>query len=369
MIKKFFWYIVSLFTLFAVIGIGYLFYFEKQILNLTKNTIQTYEYIFFCKKRDNLVNFVKNSITNHYRHILKNAKKNAEIKAQNNINTIKAILEVAKNNNQCYICILNELLIKRSIKNIRLIDINNKILSSSNPLEIGKKIKLACDPFKNFGRCFVIKNNTYYLVEFLPSVNIIISTLTPIINTSDIEKNIINILKTYPKIIIFKNHKTIKGKFDLNHFYIFDEFKPLNIFIGIGIKYNELDEIINTYIKNIEKSTYHYFSYFILTYLVLILFIYTLIFVFLRSRLDIVEKAFNEFKQKARFDKLTNLYNREGFETEYKKAKYGTLLILDLDNFTDIPHHFQYFLKFTILSFLRCHFLHTSMPNTCPIII
>ena len=32
---------------------------------------------------------------------------------------------------------------------------------------------------------------------------------------------------------------------------------------------------------------------------------------------------------------------------------------------TDIPHHFQYFLKFTILSYLRCHFLHTSMPNTC----
>ena len=120
MIKKFFWYIVSLFTLFAVIGIGYLSYFEKQLINFTKNTIETYEYIYFCKKRDNLVAFVKNSITNHYRYILKNAKKNAEIKAQNNIKTIKAILEVATNNNQCYLCILNELLIKKSIKNLIL---------------------------------------------------------------------------------------------------------------------------------------------------------------------------------------------------------------------------------------------------------
>ena len=245
-----------------------------------------------------------------------------------------------KNNNQCYICIVNELLIKKSIKNIRLIDINNKIISSYNPLEIGKKIKLACDPFKNFGRCSVIKNNTYYLVEFLPSVNIIISTLTPIINASDIEKDIINILKTYPKIIIFKNHKIIKGKFDLNHFYIIDVFKPLNIFIGMGINYNELDEIINTYIKNIEKSTYQYFTYFIFTYLLLILLIYMFMFVFLKSRLDIVEKAFNEYRQKARFDKLTNLYNREGFEIEYKKAKYDTLLILDLDNFKYINDTF-----------------------------
>ena len=53
-----------------------------------------------------------------------------------------------------------------------------------------------------------------------------------------------------------------------------------------------------------------------------------------------MEKAFNEFKQKARFDKLTNLYNREGFETEFKKVKYGTLLILDLDNFKYINDTF-----------------------------
>ena len=81
MIKKIFWYVVLLFALFVIIGIGYLFYFEKQLLNLTKNTIQTYEYITFYKKRDNLVAFAKNSITNHYRHILKDAEKNAEIKA------------------------------------------------------------------------------------------------------------------------------------------------------------------------------------------------------------------------------------------------------------------------------------------------
>ena len=188
----------------------------------------------------------------------------------------------------------------------------------------------------------IIKNNKFYLIKYSPAYKLIIETDFNInnIDKNKISENLLTMLKTIPKIIIYQNGKKIIGNFKNNEFYIFDEFKPLNIFFGFGIKYGKIEKLSNDINNEVIKALKPFIWTVIITYLLLIVFFYFIFFTVFRKKIIFIEKVINEYNKKALIDKLTGVYNRLGFENEIEEKECNYFLILDLDNFKYINDNF-----------------------------
>jgi diguanylate cyclase (GGDEF)-like protein len=219
---------------------------------------------------------------------------------------------------------------------------NGKIIISKKFMNIGNAYFPPCDPFKHLGQCSVRKNNKIYVVQFSPAFDLIIESDFKInnINKKEIAKNILGVLRSIPGLIIYYNGKKISGKFNKDSFYIFEEFKPLKIFFGTGVKYDMINKLSNVINKEIFSTIKPFITSFLIAYAILLIMLYIGLFIIFKYKIEFIEKVLDEYNKKAHFDKLTNLYNRHGFETIFDTKKCNYFLIIDLDNFKYINDTF-----------------------------
>jgi diguanylate cyclase (GGDEF)-like protein len=241
---------------------------------------------------------------------------------------------------------------------------NNTIIISNNFIKIGKKEKLKCDPLQNLGICKIKTKKSIYFAIFSPYYDIYIaSQMNFKIDKPKIKKEILNILLTIPNILIYTNHKLIKGKFSQDSFYFFKKVKNFDIFFGVGIKYKEIERLTNLLTKKIHNKIFHLLIYFISLYLIFIIFFYTTIFIFFNKKAAFIQELFDEYSKKANTDKLTSLLNREGFENKIKENNCKYFSIIDLDNFKYINDTFGHETGDKILKKFS-NLLKTYFPNS-----
>ncbi|WP_456471250.1 GGDEF domain-containing protein [Caminibacter sp.] len=345
MVKKIYFYTLGIFTLF-IISVIILNIWTYKIESKTAISItSSYQYNFIINENmDNRLYLIKNVLNKYYKSILTNKIKNQEKLIENDTDKLIILLKtLEKLNFKNYKPFLFKYIYNLYDEDIDIIQ-NNKILISKNPENIGKRFdyKKICDPFENYGKCAVIKENKFYLIKYSPAYHLIIETEFNIenIDKSDINKNILSMLKSIPGIIIYQNGKKITGEFKKDEFYFFEQFKPLNIFFGFGIKYSKIEKLSNDINKEVIKALKPVILTVIIFYLILIAVFYLMFFTVFRKKINFIEKVLDEYSKKATTDKLTGVYNRRGFEKALEKFPCQHFLIVDLDNFKYINDTF-----------------------------
>jgi len=345
MVKKIYFYTLATFTLF-IISVIILNIWTYKIESKTAMSItSSYQYNFVINENIyNRLYLIKNVLNKYYKSLLTNKIKNQERLIENDTDKLIILLKMLeKLNFKNYKPFLFKYIYNFYDEDIDIIK-NNKIIISKNPENIGKRFdyKKICNPFENYGKCTVRKESKFYLIKYSPAYHLIIETEFNIenINKSDINKNILSMLKSIPGIIIYQNDKKITGEFKKDEFYFFKRFKPLNIFFGFGIKYSKIEKLSNDINKEVIKALKPFIWTVIIIYLVLIVFFYFIFFTHYRKKIIFVEKVLEEYSKKATTDKLTGVYNRRGFEKALEKSLCQHFLIVDLDNFKYINDNF-----------------------------
>jgi diguanylate cyclase (GGDEF)-like protein len=299
----------------------------------------------------NKLDLISNMLHKYYKEILKEElEDNIEI-LQNDINKLCALLKTLEELGfKNYKSFLFKYIYNINEYNIDVIK-NNKIIISKNIQKIGKPFDKACDPFKNYGQCTIIKNGKYHIIKYSPAYKLLIESDLQLnkIDNKEITDNIITMLKSIPGIIIYYKNQKVQGNFNKNKFYIFKEFKPLKLFYGFGIRYSEINNLSNQINKEILKASKPIIILFILVYLLLIFVMYIILFTIFRKHIIFIEKVLNEYNKKATTDKLTGLLNRTGFDNAIKEVNCKTFLIIDLDNFKYINDTFGHYIGDAIL--------------------
>ena len=152
-------------------------------------------------------------------------------------------------------------------------------------------------------------------------------------NLNLIAQNIISNIKYIPNVIIYYKGKKIKGNFSQDSFYIFEEFKPLKIFFGIGIKYNKIDDLTEKLTNEIDRIIKPIMYKIIIIFISLLLIFYIFYFTFIKKIFKKIEKILYNFEKEAKYDYLTGIYTRKFFEKVATSTNYKNLIIVDLDNF------------------------------------
>ena len=342
MIKNIFNIILLIFTTFVIFSFFQtVFLFSKQ-KDITNKIINQYQYQYFINEKYNYLDTIIKAVEAQYQKLLKEYKFSTLRCLQNKTNEIKNILDTLNKLKYKKVSLfLLDYLQKIKKVQIDILNLNYKVIASNNLNNINKKLnKPPCNFLQN-KECLINKNNTTILITYYPQYNLIMKTQTnKILKINEIKTSIIQTLKNLPNIIIYDHNKLIKGHFNKDYFYIFEEFKPLKIFIGIGINYSELEKLnrkINIEINNIIYKT---ILKFIFIYILIIIIFYILIFSYLKSKLKILDKNLQNLKEKTVYDKLTSLLNREGFEELFKEQNYKYFMLIDLDNFKYINDTF-----------------------------
>ena len=345
MVKKIYFYTLGTFTFFAL-SVAILNIWTYKMESKTAMSItSSYQYNFVINEiMDNRLYLIKNVLNKYYKSLLTDKIKDKEKLIENNTNKLIVLLKTLESlgfkDCKTFLFKYTYNLYDEEIDIIQ----NGKIIISKKLEKIGKKFnyKNICDPFKNYGKCSVIKKNKFYIIQYSPAYSLIIETDFNIENSgkNEINKSILTMLKSIPGIIIYQNGKKITGKFKNDELYFFDKFKPLNIFFGFGIKYVKIEKLSTDIHKEVIKALKPFIWTVIIAYSVLIFFFYFIIFTVFRKKIIFIEKVLEEYSKKATLDKLTGVYNRRGFEQEAEKGKYKYFLILDLDNFKYINDTF-----------------------------
>ena len=344
MVKRVFFYIVLLFTLYVIASIAGGIWYYKKNYNKIQSIVSSYQYNFIIEESAyDKLNLIINTLDKYYKLLIKNEIEKKKELLKNDLEKLAYILKTLdKLNFTNYKAFLFKYIF--GIYNNEDIDIaqNGKIIISKKFRNIGKNYTPPCDPFKNFGQCIVKKNDKIYVIQFSPAFHLIIESDFKIdeINKKELAKNILAVLKSIPDLIIYYDGKKISGNFDKKHFYIFEEFKPLKIFFGIGVKYSEINKLSNVINKEIFSTLKPFITSFLIAYALLVITLYVGLFIIFKYKIKFIEKVLDEYNKKAHFDKLTNLYNRHGFEMIFDKADCRYFLIIDLDNFKYINDTF-----------------------------
>jgi len=345
MVKKIYFYTLGTFTFFAL-SVAILNIWTYKMESKTAMSItSSYQYNFVINEiMDNRLYLIKNVLNKYYKSLLTDKIKDKEKLIENNTDKLIILLKTLKSLNfKNYKPFLFKYIYYLYDEEIDVIQ-DNKIIISKKLENIGKKFdyKNICDPFKNYGKCTLKKGNKFYLIKYSPAYHLIIETDFNVknIDKSEINKNILAMLKSIPGLIIYQNGKKITGKLKKDEFYFFEQFKPLNIFFGFGIKYSKIEKLSNDINKEVLKGLKPFIWTVIIIYLILIVFFYFIFFTVFKQKIIFVEKALDEYSKKATTDKLTGVYNRRGFEHEAEDKKYKYFLILDLDNFKYINDTF-----------------------------
>jgi len=342
MVKKFFYVIVIFFTVFVSVSFfGTLYLYEKE-KEVAKQTAYIHQYNYYLNDiKDNTLELIKKTIENEYKS-LKNTYKKKQLKQLKN--ETKQIIHLLKTLN-----VLGYKNIKVFLMNylfnypneIEFINLDNKIVASNNILKIGKKATLKCNPLKHNAQCSYNENENYYILTYVPSYKL---TIKIKMNLSKIPLEyfspIIENLKNIPGIILYYNGKKIIGDINNEGFYLFEEFKPLKIFFGFQVKYNQIENLTIELNKELKKAAEPLIFWYIIFFLISLTVFYSIIFTLLRKKIITIDKTIAKYQKKATFDNLTSVYNRETFEQEAKNGNYKYLMIIDLDNFKYINDTF-----------------------------
>lgn len=290
------------------------------------------------------IELTKTTARNFYKFIINKNLNNKISLTKNNINKIVKILDTLKRLKfKNYKAFLLDYIIHQYQGDIEIIDINKKILISQNMTKTGTYYNLPCNPFKNYGECSVIKNSEFHYVKYSPNYKFFIEADFPI-NAKQIKKEaiskIINLLKTFPEIIIFYNKKQIAGKIKTDSFYVFDKIKNLNIFFGYGVKYDTMEQLSDAINREVLIHIKPLFFDFVLQSILIIIIFYLILFTLFKKYFRTVEIALNEYEKKALIDKLTEVFNRRGFEKAVENCNFKYFILIDLDNFKYINDSF-----------------------------
>ncbi len=344
MVKKIFFYIIGFFTLFAALMLFAHIYFYKSVYNKATYLISAYQYNFIIKSNiGNKLELIKQILNQYYTDLHQNKIKSKMIITDNDVRKLDTLLKTLKSINfKDYKSFLLKYIYNNKHGNIKIVK-NDKIIISQNLIEVGQKFDFPCNPLSNYGECFAFKNEIYYSIKYSHPYGIYIINSFNVnkLDKKDSLEDILLLLKTIPNIIVYHNGKKLKGEFKNDEFYIFDEFKPLKIFFGFGVKYKTIKYLSNSInqeiISYIIKPLLLYFA---LAYLGIVLSMYFVLFTIFRKKMNFIEKVLNDYNQKATIDKLTGVFNRNGFENLTKNNHCKYFLIIDLDNFKYINDTF-----------------------------
>ena len=342
MVKRIYYYLIISFTLFIIVfSIGN-FIFYKKINSLISSITQTYQYNFIIKhKIYDKINLIEKVTQNYYNYLLSIQTKSQIDYAQNSIQKIISILKtLEKLNFKNYKPFLFEYISDQYNNDIDIIQ-NGKIIISKDFQKIGKSYSPPCDPLANLGYCSANINGEFYYLAYSPYYKIILQTKIKLkTDKRKIKKKVIEILQTIPNIILYADQQKIKGEFDKDKFYVFNEFKPLHIFFGFGINYKRVDELSNKLQKEIFNSLKPTVTTFIVLYVLALILFYFITFWYFNSKIHLLHKEFSEYEITALYDKLTGVLNRNGFEKAISEKECKVFLITDLDNFKYINDTF-----------------------------
>ena len=342
MVKKLYLYFFTFFTFFVVLTVFSNFKLYKNLTQTINDVSTTYQYNFVIKNKiENKIDLIKKLTDNYYKYLKDIAIKEKIENTKTDVFKILSILKTLKklkfNNIKPFLLEYVSYQFKNDIEIIK----NNRIIVSKRFHKLGKTVTLPCNPITNSGSCSVIKNGKYYYLVYSPYYKMIIETDVDLdIDYSPIKQKIIEILKKTPNIIIYSDGKKITGNFEKDSFYIFDKFKPLNIFFGFGIKYGEIESISKTINSEIKKAVLPHIYTYLIVFFIIILIFYIMLFVLFKKKITLVHNIFTEYKEKATVDKLTGVYNRAGFEHKIQDQKCSHFIITDLDNFKYINDTF-----------------------------
>lgn len=336
MFKKLFIYTFLIFLIFVGIFIISINFFTTHIQKQIEISLSNMEY---NNKFDDIWNNVYNTkklLSKYYYDLYKNYIAKQKIKALNQFNQIKIVLDTLdKLHIRKKKLFLNQLLLKNNFNNLKILDKNLFIIASNNILDISKKANLPCDPLKNFGICQKKTKNKIFFVSYLPKYKIyIINNINLNFNTEEI----ITLLKNMENIIAIQNGKIIKGNITNDGFYIMEYIKPLNLFIAKKIKYSSF-ETIKTYFKILNKKLKCQIYKYIYIFVSLFIIFYYLFYLIYKKEIDLIDNYIKSIKNESFIDKLTQVYNRKIIK-ELNINKFNNLVIMDLDNFKYINDTF-----------------------------
>jgi diguanylate cyclase (GGDEF)-like protein len=282
------------------------------------------------------INLTKTIVKKSYNYLQSEYLKDRVSFTKNNVNRIIMILNTLKRLKfKKYKSFLLDYIMHQYRGDIEIINLNKKIIVAKNLSKIGKTYSLPCDPFKDYGICSIIKNGKFHYIRYSPNYRFFIESDFKI-NKPDkkqVTDKILQLMKTFPGIIIYYNHKKITGSIRTNSFYVFDKIKYLNIFFGYGIKYSTVKKMSNTINREVLKYLKPLLFKFITLSVIVIIIFYLIFFTIFKKQFKIIDLAIRDYEKRALIDKLTGLYNREGFEEEIKNRNCKYFILLDLDNF------------------------------------
>ncbi|WP_456480731.1 GGDEF domain-containing protein [Nautilia sp.] len=336
MVKRIYIYIIAFFSFFVITVISMNIWLYKKEASIAMSITSSYQYNFVLEETlYNKIYLIKHILDKYYKGLVKTEIKRKTELLKNDIDKLIGLLQTLKDLKfKNYKSFLFKYIFHIYNRDIEIIQ-NGKIIISKNLEKIGKKAKYICDPFSDYGQCSVIKNSKFYILRYSPAYKLLIESDIDLKNADNnkIAENLIMMLKTIPKIIIYYKGKKLAGNFDKNSFYIFDEYKPLNIFFGFGIEYKRIEKLSNTINNEVLKAIRPLIFLFIIIYVLIIALMYFILFTLFRKKIIFIEKMIIEYSQKATTDKLTKLLNRNGFENRAENEKCRYFLIIDLDNF------------------------------------
>jgi len=343
MVKKIYSYTMLFFTFFIFAVLLSNIWFYKKEYKIAASVTSSYQYNMIINESVyNKLFLIKNMLNKYYSSLLKTETQNKLALTKNDLEKLAIILKtLQKSGFKDFRSFLFKYIFQIYNEDIEIIQ-NGNIIISKNYNNIGKKHYLPCNPFKNYGECSVFKNGKYYVIVYSPAYKLIIKSgfKANKINKDKTSKNILMILKSIPHLIIYQNGKRIKGTFDKNRFYIFEEFRPLNIFFGFGVQYSTIESLSTRINKDVIEAVKPLLYSFIIIYLGIIIFMYIVIFTVFRKKIIFVEQILDEYNKKASTDKLTEVHNRHGFENTIENQCCKYFLIVDLDNFKYINDTF-----------------------------
>jgi len=342
-VKKVYFYILVFFSFFAFSVIIFNIWLYKKESQVVISVTSTYQYKMIINEvLYNKIYLIKNILDKYYKEIIKNEMKKKVELVNNDLYKLITILKTLQNLDfKNYKSFLFKYILNIYNEDIEIIQ-NNKIMVSKKLERIGKDFNYPCNPFKNYGQCSIVKNNKFTIVKYSPAYKLIIVSSFRLnnFNTKSVAEKLITVLKTIPDIIIYYNGIKLKGEFYTDQFYIFDKFKPLNIFFGFGIKYQKIDSLSSLVNKKVIQAVKPILYTFAIIYFIIISLMYSIIFTIFRKNIKNIDNTIKDFNQKAVTDKLTGIYNRLGFENEINNKKCKYFLIIDLDNFKYINDTF-----------------------------